>query len=112
MSQKTWEECVAFHGHQCPGLSIGYRASQYAIELLELTFSEDEQVVCVAENDACGIDGIQVMLGCSVGKGQPVIPLNRKTSVFCLQSGNGEIRAACVEATAGAAYQRENNGMV
>ena len=37
--------------------------------LLELDFSADEDVVCIAENDACGVDAIQVLLGCSVGKG-------------------------------------------
>ena len=66
---KTWNDCVAFHGHECGGLTIGYKASLYAIELLKLDFSADEQVVCIAENDACGVDGIQVMLGCSIGKG-------------------------------------------
>ena len=66
---KTWNDCVAFHGHECGGLTIGYKASLYAIELLKLEFSDDEQVVCITENDACGVDAIQVMLGCSVGKG-------------------------------------------
>ncbi len=67
--QSTWDRCVAFHGHECGGLTIGYKAALYAIELLELTFSSDEQVVCISENDACGVDAIQVILGCSVGKG-------------------------------------------
>lgn len=66
---KTFSDCVAFHGHECGGLTIGYKASLYAIELLNLEFSDDEQVVCITENDACGVDAIQVMLGCSVGKG-------------------------------------------
>ena len=34
-----WEKCAAFHGHVCPGLTIGYRAALYAAELLELTDS-------------------------------------------------------------------------
>ena len=46
---KTWQDCVAFHGHECGGLTIGYKASLYAIELLNLDFSADEQVVCIAE---------------------------------------------------------------
>ena len=46
-----WEKCAAFHGHVCGGLTIGYKAALYAVELLELTFSEDEQVVCICEND-------------------------------------------------------------
>ena len=77
---KTWQDCVAFHGHECGGLTIGYKASLYAIELLQLEFSSDEQVVCIAENDACGIDGIQVMLGCSVGKGNLLFHMRGKSA--------------------------------
>ena len=29
---KTWNDCVAFHGHECGGLTIGYKASLYAID--------------------------------------------------------------------------------
>lgn len=75
---KTWQDCVAFHGHECGGLTIGYKASLYAIDLLKLEFSDDEQVVCIAENDACGIDGIQVMLGCSIGKGNLLFHMRGK----------------------------------
>ena len=77
---KTRQDCVAFHGHECGGLTIGYKASLYAIELLNLEFSDDEQVVCIAENDACGIDGIQVMLGCSVGKGNLLFHMRGKSA--------------------------------
>ena len=77
---KTWQDCVAFHGHECGGLTIGYKASLYAIELLNLEFSADEQVVCIAENDACGIDGIQVMLGCSIGKGNLLFHMRGKSA--------------------------------
>lgn len=67
--KELWEKAAAFHGHVCGGLTIGYQAALYAIELLNLEFSDDEQVVCISENDACGVDAIQVILGCSVGKG-------------------------------------------
>ncbi len=77
---KTWKDCVAFHGHECGGLTIGYKASLYAIELLNLEFSADEQVVCISENDACGIDGIQVMLGCSAGKGNLLFHMRGKSA--------------------------------
>ena len=75
---KTWNDCVAFHGHECGGLTIGYKASLYAIELLKLEFSADEQVVCIAENDACGVDAVQVMLGCSIGKGNLLFHMRGK----------------------------------
>lgn len=76
--QELWEKAAAFHGHVCPGLTIGYRAALYAIDLLELTFSEDEQVVCISENDACGCDAIQVILGCSIGKGNLLFHMTGK----------------------------------
>jgi len=69
MQKNAWERCVEFHGHVCPGLAIGYRASEAAIEKLNLSFSKDEEIVCVTENDACGVDAVQVMTGCSIGKG-------------------------------------------
>ena len=75
---KTWEDCVAFHGHACGGLTIGYKAALYAAKLLDLQFSDDEQVVCISENDACGVDAIQVMLGCSIGKGNLLFHLRGK----------------------------------
>ena len=75
---KTWNDCVAFHGHECGGLTIGYKASLYAVQLLNLEFSDDEQVVCIAENDACGVDAIQVMLGCSIGKGNLLFHMQGK----------------------------------
>ena len=75
---KTWRDCVAFHGHECGGLTIGYKASLYAIELLKLEFSADEQVVCISENDACGVDAVQVMLGCSIGKGNLLFHMRGK----------------------------------
>lgn len=76
--KELWNKTVAFHGHSCPGLMIGYRASLYAIELLGLTFSEDEGVVCICENDTCSVDALQVILGCSVGKGNLLFRMRGK----------------------------------
>lgn len=67
--KKDWKRCVEFHGHECPGLAIGFKASQAAIKKLGIRFSKDEEVVCITENDACGVDAIQVLTGCSFGKG-------------------------------------------
>ena len=76
--QELWDKCVEFHGHECGGLTIGYKAALYARELLGLTFSKDEETVCIAENDACGVDAIQVILGCSVGKGNLLFHMTGK----------------------------------
>jgi len=79
-NKELWQKCAIFHGHVCGGLTIGYKAALYAIELLGITFSEDEDVVCISENDACGVDAIQVILGCSIGKGNLLFHMTGKQS--------------------------------
>jgi formylmethanofuran dehydrogenase subunit E len=66
---KPFSDAVAFHGHSCPGLALGYRAAEYAMTALSAGRSEDEDLVAIVENDACGVDAIQVVVGCSAGKG-------------------------------------------
>jgi len=58
MNSELWQKCIEFHGHICPGLAIGFRACEAAIEKLDLTFSKDEEVMCITETDACGVDAI------------------------------------------------------
>lgn len=73
-----FEKSVEFHGHRCPGLAIGVRAAAEARRILEIEHSKDEELVCVTENDACGVDGIQVILGCSAGKGNLIFRIRGK----------------------------------
>nr|WP_320160957.1 FmdE family protein [uncultured Methanoregula sp.] len=72
-SIKSYNEAVAFHGHACPGLALGYRAAKYAMDALRAGRSDDEELVCIVENDACGVDAIQLVAGCSVGKGNLIL---------------------------------------
>ena len=90
IKDSDWIKCVEFHGHECPGLAIGYKAAQLARELLKAQFSADEEIVCVSENDACGVDAIQVLLGCSAGKGILMIRLRGKQAFNFIgrESGN------------------------
>ena len=60
-------QAVEFHGHLCPGLAIGYRVAKYIQE--HYPRSEDEELVCIAENRSCSVDAVQQILGCTAGKG-------------------------------------------
>lgn len=65
----TFYDMVTFHGHSCPGLAMGYRMSLAAMEALGIDRSSDEEVVALVENDACGVDALQLLSGCTFGKG-------------------------------------------
>jgi formylmethanofuran dehydrogenase subunit E len=61
--------CVQFHGHTCPGLVIGFQAAMILMKRLGVRKAPDEELVAIVETDACGADAIQVMTGCTFGKG-------------------------------------------
>jgi formylmethanofuran dehydrogenase subunit E len=65
----TYDEIVAFHGHSCPGLAIGYRMTKAGLDFLAQSRSGDEELVAIVENDACGVDALQCLSGCTFGKG-------------------------------------------
>lgn len=68
IDQYSIRRVIDFHGHSCPGLAIGIRAAE--IGLVEVgRSSQDEEVVAVVETDMCGVDAIQVLMGCTFGKG-------------------------------------------
>ncbi len=85
----TYEEIVKFHGHECPGLAIGYRMTLAAMEKLDSSRSEDEELVAIVENDACGVDALQCLTGCTFGKGNLNF-LDYGKHVYTLYSRNGE----------------------
>ena len=74
-----WERCVEFHGHECGGLSIGYRAAKYAARLLNLEDFGKGQVTCVAENNTCSVDAIRCLLGCREEWGNLQFDLTHRT---------------------------------
>lgn len=61
-------QVIDFHGHSCPGLAIGIRAAEIGLREVGPS-SQDEEVVTVVETDMCGVDAIQVLMGCTFGKG-------------------------------------------
>jgi len=92
-SIKSYNEAVAFHGHACPGLALGYRAAEYAMAALRAGRSDDEDLVAIIENEACGVDAIQLVAGCSVGKGNLILKnFGKHAYTFIDRKSNRAIR--------------------
>lgn len=69
INSEAFKKCQVFHGHICPGLAIGYRAAMAAMAWLQEKRSADEEIVAIVETDACMVDAVQVITGCTFGKG-------------------------------------------
>ncbi|MDD1728458.1 MAG: FmdE family protein [Methanospirillum sp.] len=86
----SFDEVVRFHGHTCPGLATGYQASIAAMKALGVTRPRDEELVAIAETNACGVDAIQVVTGCTAGKGNLIIHDYGKHVFTFINRENGE----------------------
>jgi len=67
-TESILKKAIRFHGHQCPGLAMGIRVSGVALRELGKP-AKDEELVAIVENNSCGVDAIQVLTGCTFGKG-------------------------------------------
>ncbi len=63
------QRCIDFHGHLCPGLVVGYCAAKFGMQRLAAKRSSDEDLIAIVENDSCAVDAVQVLTGCTFGKG-------------------------------------------
>ncbi|WP_092487265.1 FmdE family protein [Desulfoscipio geothermicus] len=95
MEKTPWEKAVEFHGHACPGLAIGYRAAEIALKRLSEKRSPDEELVAVVENDACGVDAVMLLSGCTLGKGNLIYrDLGKQVYTFGSRDGNRALRVS------------------
>ena len=73
-TQQLLDIGLAFHGHKCPAMPMGLRASLAAMEALGVERTGDSTLVALVELDenhcaTCFADGVQVATGCTFGKG-------------------------------------------
>ena len=87
ITEEQKEYAIRFHGHFCPGLAIGLRAADWAMDKIGQTIDED--IVVITETDMCGVDAIQALVGCTFGKGNLVFRDYGKTafSFYSRKSG-------------------------
>ena len=90
MNSEDFKRCEAFHGHVCPGLSIGFQAARTAMDRLRENRSADEEVVAIVETDACSADAIQVLTGCTFGKGNFIYKDHGKMVLTLLSRSTGK----------------------
>ncbi|WP_087036933.1 FmdE family protein [Thermococcus litoralis] len=71
-AEEILEYAREFHGHICPYLALGIRASLIAMDevgvgRLDYSDSVDESILAIVEVNSCFIDGVQVTTGCTLG---------------------------------------------
>ena len=103
MNQEFWDRAKAFHGHECPGLAIGVKVCEAVAEKMAVSPAFDEELVCITENDACGVDAIQAIMSCTIGKGNLIYNPTGKQAFTFIKRETGEAMRFYLKA--------KNNGM-
>ena len=94
-TRDDYKSCASFHGHTCMGLTLGYLAAKLAMQQLEERRALDEELVCITETDACCCDAIQVLTGCTFGKGNLIYhDIGKMAFTFASRSSGIGVRLA------------------
>ncbi len=85
-----FSKVIEFHGHSCPGVAIGIRAAEIASDKLISSRAVDEELLAIVENDSCSVDAIQVITGCTLGKGNLIFKDYGKNVYTFINRGTGK----------------------
>ncbi|WP_027174571.1 FmdE family protein [Desulfovibrio aminophilus] len=113
-SLELLRKVAVFHGHECPGLTIGIRAAELALRELG---GPGPDLVAVSETDMCGVDAIQVLTGCTYGKGNLIHRDLGKMAFSFYRRGAGGFRAVLrpearggMDEEMGALFRKQSDG--
>ena len=89
------EYAKEFHGHICPYLALGIRASLIAMDelgvgRLDYSGSVDESILAIVETNSCFTDGVQVTTGCTLGNNSLIYIDIGKTALTLVKRGSWE----------------------
>lgn len=73
MTHEEFESAIAFHGHKCPAMPLGFRTAQAAMKVLGVVRAQDKELYVISETGkghaaGCLLDGIMSATGCTYGK--------------------------------------------
>ncbi len=89
------QRCVDFHGHLCPGVVIGYLAARVGMRALSVARAYDEEMIAIVENDTCAVDAIQLLTGCTFGKGNLIFrDYGKMVFTFATRADGRSVRLA------------------
>lgn len=94
IDKQTLEQLIAFHGHMCVGLALGIRAAEAGLKHVGAN-TPSQEVVAIAETDLCGVDAVQFLTGCTIGKGNLIFQDHGKQVYsFCRRADGKGVRVS------------------
>lgn len=83
---EEYQQAGLIHGHYCPGLAIGVRAT---VEGRNAVGNGEDTLYCIAERSACWLDGMS-LIGATVGNGKLKIRDTGKAAFSFYNAASGK----------------------
>ena len=110
ISEEMVQQATAFHGHLCPGLAMGIRAAEIALRELG-RHSEHDELLAQVETDMCAVDAIQLLTGCTFGRGNLIYRDYGKNAYTFYRPSQGRAFRIASKPTAGGPMGEEHQAL-
>ena len=113
LDERTWTICTDFHGHDCPGIALGFKVVEGAADLLGIEGTLPQTVPglsCVSTTLKCPVDAVRCLLGCTEESGTLLFPPSSPTDMdftFALEPDGKKVRLSAKPHTFGGRRGRE-----
>lgn len=68
--EKTpWEQVIDFHGHNCPGIALGFRIATIAQREMGIRPTVESELLVKAYTQSCALDAFQILNRTTIGRG-------------------------------------------
>lgn len=88
MDYLSIDDCVRFHGHLCGGVTLGYVMAKFAME--QISAGKEDALYCICEFQNCMTDAVQMVTGCTAGKGNLAVRPIGKRALTLIRKDTGK----------------------
>jgi formylmethanofuran dehydrogenase subunit E len=95
---EDFQKCVEFHGHLCPGLTMGYKASVAGLEWLKAHRSVDEEIAAFEKRTRDILEkSVDDIFDLKEAQFDPPAKAQIEPSLACSQCGEPTMQSRLVE---------------
>ena len=77
LDERVWHICTEYHGHDCPGIALGFKVVEGTVAELGIEGGLPQVVgglSCVSTTVKCPVDAVRCLLGCTEDAGTLELP--------------------------------------
>jgi len=87
--EEVIEVVKKLHGSLSPGIALGIRMSEIALDTIDASKVENKDLIAVSESSQCLADAMQAVTGCTMGHGNALVKHFGKLALSLVRADTG-----------------------